>query len=1037
MPIKEKKQIILLVDDTFQVIKILRDTLHPEYGVIFATRGAEALLSAASKLPDLILLDIMMPEMDGFEVCERLKKEVATKDIPVIFVTAKSEVADETKGLTLGAVDFITKPISPPVVKARVKMHLELKQQERAIKALHHENKLLLEAVGEGIYGVDLEGKTTFINSAAAKMTGWTVEELTHKSPHEIFHHSRADGSHYPTEECPIYAAIHDDKAHFSDNEVFWRKDGTSFTVEYTSTPLKEDHKIKGAVVVFRDITERRRMEETVRQAMANAKAATVAKSDFLANMSHEIRTPMNGVLGMIDLALATEMSAKTRDYLAHAKTSSQILLRIINDILDFSKIEAGKLNIEPVHFYLGDLLGESVNLFKNMATDKDIEMVVRAPPQSLGMLFGDQMRLQQVLVNLVGNAVKFTEKGEIVVKVLPLEKNGEHIRLEFSIKDTGIGLTQEQISRLFSAFEQADSSTTRQYGGTGLGLTICKRLVELMGGKIWVESQPKKGSTFHFTALLGCKTEDQHEVSQVPEDLLRLNILVVDDNATARIVTEEVLLFLGLVPKVVKSGEEALADIDASIEKGFFYPIVLLDWRMPGMDGMEVARKIIDKEIKTPEGHFPFPAPFPKIIMMTAFGQEEVLQQAKQIGIDAFLVKPMTPSLLLDVILDVLGKTIHKRDNTQEGAVDEVGLIQKLAGAKVLLTEDNVINQRVAQEILANVGIVVTVANNGQEAVDLIIQTDFDLVLMDIQMPVMDGYKAARTLRQNPHCQDLPIIAMTAHALTGDRAHCLAAGMNDYVSKPINTKQLYATLETWIQPRENAAAVRATLEKKEPIVEDNKGDKALGELLGIDVKSALRRLGGNVALFKEMWGDFGQNYGKAVEEIETALSRDTEREDVLRLIHSIKGVAGNLGARDLQKATQMLEKSVTENQREAWPTLLSSFSVALGQVLASTKPLLLERQAADAFEVRDNGEDALSDTVDLAPLLNQLASHIRNCDGRSGECLALLWKQLRGTGVHGEMKNLERDLDGFAFEQASARLKTIAEALQTPLDPS
>ena len=1030
MVIKSKKQLILLVDDTFQVIKILRDTLHPNYSVIFATDGATALLTAASKLPDLILLDIMMPDMDGFEVCKLLKQNAVTKHIPVVFVTAKSEVADETKGLALGAVDFITKPISPPVVKARVKMHLDLKQQEESIKALHRQNRLLLEAVGEGIYGLDLEGMTTFINPAGAKMLGWSVAELLGKLQHAIIHHSHADGSPYPQEECPIFAAIHDDKVSFADNEVFWRKDGSCFAVEYTSTPLKEDETIKGAVVVFRDISERRRMEEAVRQAMKNAEAATVAKSDFLANMSHEIRTPMNGVLGMIDLALATDLSAKTRDYLTHAKTSSQILLRIINDILDFSKIEAGKLTMEPVGFYLGDLLGDSVNLFKSVATDKNIEMIVRAPPQSLGVLVGDCLRLQQILVNLVGNAVKFTKKGEVVVKVVALERTHERIRLEFSVRDTGIGLTPEQISRLFSAFVQADNSTTRQYGGTGLGLTICKRLVEMMDGKIWVESQANVGSIFYFTAVLGCKTQDQYEVLKTPEDIQGLNVLVVDDNATARIVTGEELLFLGLVPKVVESGAEALAELGSAAENGLFYPIVLLDWRMPEMDGLEVARRIVGKHLATPEEQLPFPGPFPKIVMMTAFGQDEVLQEAKRIGVDAFLIKPMTPSLLLDVILDVLGKTVSKAHDFVLDKVDEVALIQKLAGAQVLLTEDNAINQQVAQEILARVGIVVTVANDGQEAVDAVAKRDFDLVLMDIQMPVMDGYKATRMLRNDTRFRDLPIIAMTAHALTGDRDNCFAAGMNDYVSKPIDTEKLYAALIKWIKPRENSAAVRAMLEQKGQSVQSAKDDALLAELSGIDVKSALRRLGGNVGLFKTMWREFSQNYGNAVEKIETALFLDAERQNVLRLIHSIKGVAGNLGARDLQKATGRLEKSVEQNQRTEWSLLLADFATTLNQVLATTADIVLELNLAD--EDAKDQEEIAADSIDLTPVLNQLASYIDNCDGKAGECLAQLWKHLRGTELHGEMKNLEKDLDDFNFEQAAIRLKTIVKVLHT-----
>ncbi len=650
------------------------------------------------------------------------------------------------------------------------------------------------------------------------------------------------------------------------------RANGDIIDLEMAPT-LVESHGKLSLTVFIHDITERKQLVKSLMDTLEVAESANRAKSSFLANMSHEIRTPMNGVLGMIELALGSDPSDKTQEYLFHAKRSSTALLSIINDILDFSKIEAGKMAVEPVEFYLGDIFEECVNMFKHEAASKSLELVVSAPVKSLGTLIGDRLRIQQILVNLLGNAIKFTKQGEIVISARPLERGEEQVMLEFSVRDTGIGLTEEQISRLFSPFEQADGSTTRKYGGTGLGLTISKRLIEIMDGEMWVESTPDVGSTFFFKVPLERQKRAKRCTLEVPEDVKKMKFMVVDDNDSARMVMTDTLDFLQLDSTPLASGAEALAQLQASNHEANHYDVVLLDWRMPDMDGLEVAKQILGDPAFS---YHPDPTGspetrLPKIIMMTAFGHDQTIHQAKKIGIDSFLLKPMSPTTLLDAILLIFGMNVERKKECKKDGIDKAQLIQRLGGSRILLVEDNAINQRVAREILESVAISVTVVGNGQECLDILEQERFDLILMDIQMPIMDGHLATKRIRSQSRFDDIPIVAMTAHALTGDREHCIASGMDDYVTKPVVIEKFFETISKWIKPQNNTSQLpmpnASSTDAPENLSEEN-----LPELDGIDVQSALRRLGGNMALFGEMWRDFRVDHQKSVESLHQAL---------------------------------------------------------------------------------------------------------------------------------------------------------------------
>ena len=595
------------------------------------------------------------------------------------------------------------------------------------------------------------------VNDQLQRMLGYTLDELRRLTWPELTHPDDIEADVQQFER--MLAAEIDN---YALDKRFIRKDGEIVYTNLTVACIRaETGDVRNVLASFQDITERKKMDDDLHERIkdldeaqsamlnmmedldeekAKAEEATRAKSDFLANMSHEIRTPMNAVIGMAHLALKTELTPKQQDYLSKIQSSANSLLGIINDILDFSKIEAGKLDMEAVEFDLLETLDNVANVITVKAQEKeDLEVLFNLDSQVPNFLVGDSLRLNQILVNLGNNAIKFTEKGEIVVTTKISKRSDDKVTLQFSVRDTGIGMTAEQQAKLFQAFSQADTSTTRKYGGTGLGLTISKRLVNMMGGEIWIESESGKGTTFHFTADFGLGKETVKRRFVPAPDLRGLRVLVVDDNATSREILQDILESFSFEVLLAASGQDALEEIERA-DKVSPFELVIMDWKMPGMDGIEASRRI--------KNHRKL-SKIPAIVLVTAYGREEVMRQADDIGLDGFLLKPVNSSVLFDAIMQALGKEVQDVSRAGRKKEPSTEALNTISGARVLLVEDNEINQQVAQEILQGAGLIVTVANNGQEGFEAATQNPYDAILMDIQMPVMDGYAATREIRK------------------------------------------------------------------------------------------------------------------------------------------------------------------------------------------------------------------------------------------------------------------------------------------------
>jgi PAS domain S-box-containing protein len=902
------------------------------------------------------------------------------------------------------------------------------RRNEVALKESEQRIRLLLDSTGEGIYGIDTDGRCMFINRAGTQLLGGAPEDFHGQNMHALSHHTHADGTPYPAIECPIFRAFRTGVPCRTSDEVFWRRDRTPFPVEYSSRPLRDGDEVRGAVVTFTDITARKAAEEQLQQAKESAEAANRAKSAFLATISHEIRTPMNAIINMTGLALEGDLSARQQQYLNVVYSSAGSLLALINDLLDFSKIEAEKVEIEAAPFRLRRLLEEVTETFRSRVAEKHVELVVHVLPDVPDGLVGDSLRIRQVLTNLIGNAFKFTEKGEVSVRVEreargaePEEPAAAHLpdgaprlalcALRFTVCDTGVGISKDQQDRLFQPFTQADSSTSRKYGGTGLGLAISRRLARLMGGDLTFESEPGRGTTFFFTCRTGVQAVQEAHAAEVPEGLRDRRVLVVEDTVSSRELIETFFGSFAIPCVSVDTGERALELLEERNAAGATDPfgLVLIDWLLPGINGLDAAVRIRRRE-ETRE--------LP-IILMSAYAGKVEEARCKELGVNVFLHKPITPSSLFNAVVEAKGLRVGVRDAeaTAPAAKTEFG------GARVLLAEDNEANQFVARELLTHLGIELDIAANGREAVERVRRGRYAAVLMDMQMPEVDGLEATRMIRADPANAGLPIIAMTANAMRSDVEACLQAGMNDFLGKPIDRSALAQTLGRWLKP---AGTPAPASESEAP---DRHENGALPQIDGLDLAGTIRRLGLPYETLRPLLFRFVEGQRKTLEDLRAAVAA-ADAAAVRRHAHALVGAAGNLGADTLFEAARALEEAARGGHADTGG-LFAAVDASATALFAAIEAL--RQPASDAPTDRPPAESGPVDPARLQAVLEKLQRTLADFDlSGSSDALEEFARLGLPAAERADAERLRQLVDGYEYDEAAAIVARLLGGLAT-----
>ncbi|WNO09444.1 response regulator [Teredinibacter sp. KSP-S5-2] len=887
---------------------------------------------------------------------------------------------------------------------------LEERVEERTAEANEARQYMqsILDNSPVAIARLDGDGFIQQVNPAFIEMFGYSEEQLLYHSPINLF------------EDPAIYEFISEtiDRvvSYTQSYEVtvnMVRRDGTVFSAASGNRPIDPNDLKSGYIWSLWDMSDRAKMEKALLAAKEQAEAATRAKSDFLANMSHELRTPMNAILGMTWLALRTALDDQQKDYLTKVRTSAESLLTIVNDILDFSKIEAGKLDIEVVPFTLENVLQNLAAMISLKAESKDIEIIYQTDLNIPFDLRGDPLRIGQILLNLSDNAVKFTERGQVIISSKLVEKNNNEATIHFTIEDTGIGMTAAQQKRLFEAFSQADTSTTRRFGGTGLGLAICRRLVQLMRGEISVDSKVDHGSSFSFSIKVGYSGEQSIGSAASTEELKSQHVLVLDKNQSTTNAIATILSTWGMHVDCCQEERDFLTALEKLASNNKPPKFVLLNRKQTAKHLLSLSRTIIHCHDKVK----------PQIILMANSSNAMLSEKEKDVGVSSLITKPITPRSLLD---HVLAKKSDDRSSSS-AVFDRINIdlsqFSKLKGLNVLLVEDNEINQVLAKKLLETIEAEVTIVNDGLECVHAVKNRDFDIILMDIQMPVMDGYTATRTIRKSDPDKKIPIVAMTAHAMAGQKEKCLEAGMNDYISKPIDPYALYQCLKDWTnaEPTENHEENSMThLSSSFEVEFPEEWPEALP---GINVKEGYYYASYNEEVFKKIIYRFLSSYENGVEEFKQHLL-DNDMQSAYRWVHTLKGVAGSVGADGLNDASQMLCEVCDENSKSVDKGLVKALEQKLAEATRSLRTLLEILEHNNKTSVC--GEKRLTDTSVQAQLVN-LQTHLKHGDANSGNLLKDIQEQLTIEDQE-SLQPLNLLIDEFELDEAASKLSPFIQ---------
>lgn len=951
----------------FQAIelKVDYDVVRADAGSLDLRRGASETSGFRTEVP---LLDANTYELLGvatFYVSDRF------------FLQFSRDVRGELT-VVAGSVLVLLAVVWLVLVAVQRKLHLQRIERDRAQRELLEQEQKYHRLVGSlstyFVYAKDAGGHLTDVSESAARLFGMRDVDLLPKLEERLAAVPRPSGA---TDREWSYAI------------ELYDGDGVLHHLEISEVRTLDEGRVTGYEGIARDVTSQRLVQEELRQAKEQAETANRAKSHFLANTSHEIRTPLNAIIGMTALALKQDPPAKIGEYLQKIRSSARLLAEIIEDILDLSRIEAGRLEIERVDFDLDELLAELSDVVGVRAGQKNLEILFSASSDVPRRLRGDPVRLKQILLNLLNNALKFTSKGEIVVEIDAVEVRRELAEVRFSVRDTGIGIAPEHIPSLFEPFMQVDAGTARKYGGAGLGLAISRRLVRMMGGDLQVESRPGEGSTFSFNAQFDVP-RGASGPRRLADEFRDVPVLVADDNASARAVLTNMLRSLSCRVTAVTSGEAAVEEALRAARDGQPYRLAVLDWKMPGLDGAEAAAQLAHHA----------EVPSLPVILVTAYEREYAARHFEELGIDAVLHKPVSPSTLHDALQSILAP------KERRGAMHtpQPSALQFATGRRVLVVEDNEINRQVARELLSLAGLHVTEAHNGYEALERLAGETFEVVLMDVQMPELDGIETVKAIRAQERFASLPVIAMTAHAMLGDRERFLEAGMSDYVSKPIDEGQLLQTIARWIKHDPEITLTPAPPPRAVPAQ-----TAALPEVLpGLHVGDGLRRASGNANLYRRLIAELRRD----LDETLPRLLRATGTE-LLDLLHTLKGSAATLGARRLAEEAAALEGKLRRREEIS----LDAITAATAEVQASIASLIDVTPPAP--------ETPAGDKAMLVPIAKRMEEHLRENNLAAMTCFEEL-KSLAGPQLRDAMRELERSLDRLDFDAARAQLAEI-----------